>query len=216
MEIVQPLFALDIRSEPVPLLVSAALLAFGYVIGSFPGSLLVGRLVGIDPSAQGERNPGSANVWKLAGPGPGMAALLLDLGRAILPALVGLWVAGWWGAWTAGVGAVVGSMRPVWPAWRGGRGVAAGIGAALVLNPPAFAIALAVGAVTYLVGRRRAPAITMGIASYPVAFALLSVRSPDELLALGGIGALYLLLVGGFWVTRRRAETGQRRADDRA
>ena len=203
-----PVYALDIWPEAVPLLVSAGLGVIGYIVGSFPGSLFVGRLVGIDPASEGERNPGSANVWKLAGPGPGIAALLLDLGRAVLPALIGLAVAGWWGAWAAGIGAVAGSMRPAWPALRGGRGVAAGIGVALVLNPPAFAVALGVGALAYLVGRRRAPAITTGIAVYPVTFALLSVRSPEELLALGGVGALYLALVAGFWVTRRRQAPG--------
>lgn len=203
-----PIYALDIWAEAVPLLVSVGLGVLGYVVGSFPGSLVVGRLVGIDPASEGERNPGSANVWKLAGPGPGFAALLLDLGRAVLPALIGLAVAGWWGAWTAGIGAVAGSMRPAWPGLRGGRGVAAGIGVALVLDPPAFAVALGVGALAYLVGRRRAPAITAGIAAYPVAFALLSVRSPEELLALGGVGALYLALVAGFWLTRRRQAPG--------
>jgi glycerol-3-phosphate acyltransferase PlsY len=205
MEAGSPIFPLDIRVDDIPLLASAGLLLLGYVLGSFPGSLLVGRLVGIDPAAEGERHPGAANVWKLAGPGPGMAALLLDLGRAVLPALAGLWLAGWWGAWTAGIGAVLGSMRPIWPAWRGGRGVAAGIGVALVLNPPAFAAALGTGAGTYLVMRRRARAIAIGIATFPIAFVLLSVRTPDELLALGGVGLLYLVLVAGFWLTRRRA-----------
>lgn len=207
MDLGPPIFALDIRSESIPPLASLGLLVLGYLAGSFPGSLVVGRLVGIDPATQGERNPGSANVWKLAGPGPGVAALLLDLGRAVLPALAGLLLAGWWGAWTAGIGAVVGSMRPAWPAWRGGRGVAAGIGVALILNPPAFAVALAAGAGAFLIARRRAPAIATGIAAFPVAFALLSVRSPDELLALGGVGALYLVLVAGFWLTRRRSAT---------
>lgn len=208
MTLPPPVFVLDIRPEDVPLIMSAGLLAVGYVFGSLPGSMLVGRLVGIDPAAQGERNPGSANIWKLAGPGPGIAALLLDLGRAVLPALIGLAVAGWWGAWTAGIGAVVGSMRPVWPALRGGRGVAAGIGVALVLNPPAFTVAFGTGVLVYLVGRQRAPAITAGIAVYPFAFALLSVRTAAELLALAGVGGLYLVLVGGFWLTRRRSPNG--------
>jgi glycerol-3-phosphate acyltransferase PlsY len=208
MTLPPPVFALDIRPGEPTLPIAAGLLVLGYLLGSFPGSVLVGRLAGIDAAAQGERNPGSANVWKLAGPGPGIAALLLDLGRAVAPALVGMWVAGWWGAWVAGIGAVAGSLRPVLPRLRGGRGVAAGIGVALVLDPPAFAIALGVGALVYLAGRRRPLAIAAGIATYPGVFALLSVRTPESLVALGGVGALYLVLVAGFWLTRRRAEAG--------
>jgi glycerol-3-phosphate acyltransferase PlsY len=188
----------------VPPLVALALLALGWIAGSFPSAVVVGQAVGIDPRVEGERNPGSANVWRLAGPRAGVVVLLLDVAKALLPALVGWAAAGYWGAVTAGVGAVAGSIRPVVPGWRGGRGVGAAVGAAIGLNPPAAAVGLLAAGVGWLATRRVSRATAVGFVAYPIAWAVLFVRGPETLLALAGCGVLYLVTLAGWLATRDR------------
>lgn len=194
----------------IPPLLALALVAIGWVSGSFPSAVIVGRAAGIDPRVEGERNPGSANVWRLAGPRAGLAVLLLDGAKALLPGLLGWAVAGYWGAVGAGVGAVAGSIRPVVPTWRGGRGVGAAVGAAIAMNPAAAAVGLAAAAVGWAVLRRASRAIAVGFAAYPIAWAVLDVRDPETLLALAGCGLLYLVTLAGWLATRDRGRAGSR------
>ena len=188
----------------VPPLLALALLALGWVAGSFPSAVLVGRAVGIDPLARGERNPGAANVWRLAGPRAGLAVLLLDAAKAILPGLVGWAAAGYWGALAGALGAVAGAIRPVVPGWRGGRGIGAMVGAGIVVNPVAAAAGLATTGVGWLVLRRASSATVAGLVAYPVAWAALFVRDAETLLAFAGCGLLYLVTLAGWLATRGR------------
>jgi len=191
----------------VPPLVALALLALGWVAGSFPSAVLVGRAAGIDPRTQGERNPGAANVWRLAGPRAGLAVLILDAAKALLPGLVGWAVAGYWGAVTAAVGAVAGAIRPVVPGWPGGRGVGAAVGAGIALNPVAAAIGIVATGIGWAVLRRASRATAAGFVVYPIAWAVLFVRDAETLLALAGCGLLYLVTLGGWLATRGRGAT---------
>jgi acyl-phosphate glycerol 3-phosphate acyltransferase len=180
------------------------LLAVGWLAGSFPSAVLVGRVVGVDPRAEGERNPGSANVWHLAGPRAGLAVFLLDAGKALLPSLLGWAIAGYWGAVTGGVGAVAGAIRPVVPAWRGGRGVGAAVGAAIGMNPLAAVVGLVAAGAGWGAFHRMSRAAAVGFVAYPIAWTALFVRDPASLLALAGCGLLYLVTLAGWLATRNR------------
>ena len=58
----------------------------GFFSGSIPWSVLIGKiLAGGDIRSVGDGNPGTANTWKLAGPMPGLIALILDVGKAFIP-----------------------------------------------------------------------------------------------------------------------------------
>lgn len=209
MTLGDPPWPLPSGAPDIGLVVTFGLLALGWVVGSFPSAVVVGRIVGVDPLTEGEGNPGSANIWKLAGPRAGTAVFALDLAKVVGPGIVGLAVAGWWGAWAAGVGGVLGSMRPVVPSLRGGRGVNAGAGACLLLHPPAAVLGFLLAGGGFVATRRRVVAIAIGFATYPAAFAVLSVRSPETAWPLAGIGTLYLLVVARFASTaRHRRDAG--------
>ena len=179
-----------------------ALLALGLVFGSIPTSLLVGRAVGIDVLRAGEGNPGAANVWRLAGARAGVVALLLDMGRAIVPGLAGWAVAGYWGAVCGALGAEIGAVRPILPGLRGGRGVGTAAGAGLVIAPVAGAIGFLVAIVVGVATRRPALATVAGFVAYPVAWIVLGVRSIDTLVPMAGIGLVALVAVARWAVTR--------------
>ncbi len=121
-----------------------ALVVAGYLLGSVPFGLLISRaLAGVDVRQVGSGNIGATNVGRAAGPAAGVATLVLDAAKGALPALAAqafLDPAGPGGAaWpaAAGVAAFLGHLFPPWLRFRGGKGVASGFGALLVLAPGA-------------------------------------------------------------------------------
>jgi glycerol-3-phosphate acyltransferase PlsY len=124
----------------------------GYLSGSIPFGVLLGRFVlGVDVRHVGSGNIGATNVARAGGKKVGIAVLLLDALKAIVPILVARSLLGGRPAaelWTVlvALAAFVGHLFPVWLGFKGGKGVATGLGIFLVLAPWA-AIA---GVVTYL------------------------------------------------------------------
>jgi acyl phosphate:glycerol-3-phosphate acyltransferase len=124
----------------VELLVVAAL---GYVIGAIPSGVLVGRMRGVDPRASGSGRTGTTNALRALGPGWAAAVAAMDLGKGIVAVVIGATVASSeWGGPLAGVAAVIGHVRSVFIGFGGGRGVATGGGALLVLVPLGVLVAL--------------------------------------------------------------------------
>jgi glycerol-3-phosphate acyltransferase PlsY len=105
----------------------------------------------VDVRHVGSGNIGATNVARAGGKKVGIAVLLLDALKAIVPILVARSLLGGRPAaelWTVlvALAAFVGHLFPVWLGFKGGKGVATGLGIFLVLAPWA-AIA---GVVTYL------------------------------------------------------------------
>lgn len=173
-----------------------ALLSFaaGYAIGSIPASPLIGRAAGVDVLAAGDRNPGAANVWKLAGPRAGLAALLADMAKGLVPALALATVVEWGAGWAAALGAIVGHGWPALGRYPGGRAVATFAGALIGLAPIAGAVGAAIVIAVALVvravgGPARVAAITAGIGSFPLLF----VVAGGDLTGLGAVMVLYVV-----------------------
>lgn len=127
----------------------------GYMIGSVPFGLLLGRAVrGRDVRDTGSGSMGSTNVLRLAGPGAAAATFWLDVGKgtaAVLAARqVGARSAGQVGA---GLGAMVGHSWPCFAGYRGGKSVATAFGALLLISPQASTWAV-VGGLSALAATR--------------------------------------------------------------
>ena len=116
------------------------LLLVAYVLGTFPTAHLVGRLVGIDPTAEGSGNPGATNMYRVAGRGAGALVLIGDLLKGLIPTLVALLVAGRPVATGCALAAVIGHIAPLTRRLRGnrskgGKGVATYGGGSFVMWP---------------------------------------------------------------------------------
>jgi acyl phosphate:glycerol-3-phosphate acyltransferase len=119
-----------------------------YFLGSIPFGLLLVKLFrqGRDVRSEGSGNIGAANVARVAGPGVGLVTLLLDAGKGYLA----VWLAARWSdgnvRWimAAAVAAVLGHLFPIWLRFRGGRGVATGVGVCLLISGKAVLAALAI------------------------------------------------------------------------
>ncbi len=134
---------------------SALLIVAAYLCGSIPFGLLIARAkTGKDVRAVGSGNIGATNVARAAGKGAAVATLLLDAMKGLAPVLWSRTLADptpfashdGLGAACA-VAAVLGHCFPVWLGFRGGKGVATGLGVSLGLS---WTAALA-GAFTWLV-----------------------------------------------------------------
>lgn len=108
-----------------------------YLLGSIPfGYLIVKLRRGQDVRGQGSGNIGATNVARVAGAGAGISTLALDVAKGYLA----VWLAERWSGgdirWMmlAAVSAIVGHMFPIWLRFRGGKGVATGLGVFLPIS----------------------------------------------------------------------------------
>ena len=115
-----------------------------FLVGTFPSALLIGRVVGHDPIEEGSGNPGATNMFRIAGKKAGIATLVVDVFKALLPTLIGRAVDDTTFGVLCGCAAVLGHMYPVLRQSRGGKGVACfgglTIGAWPVLAPVGLAL----------------------------------------------------------------------------
>ncbi|MGM0561165.1 MAG: glycerol-3-phosphate 1-O-acyltransferase PlsY [Pseudomonadota bacterium] len=111
-------------------------LACGYLLGSLPFGLLVTRMAGLgDIRKIGSGNIGATNVLRTGRKDLAALTLIFDIGKGGAAVLIG----SNWGpdiALTAGFGAVLGHLFPVWLRFQGGKGVATTLGTLLAIAWP--------------------------------------------------------------------------------
>jgi|SRR5215213_4040330 len=111
-----------------------------YLLGSIPfGYLIVRGRGGGDIRQTGSGGTGATNVSRRAGKAAGVLTLLLDATKGCVAVLIAKGVGGDdWVIAVAAIAALVGHIFPVWLRFRGGKGVATGVGIFLVLAPIAL------------------------------------------------------------------------------
>jgi len=121
-----------------------AALFVGYLIGSIPFGLVLTRLAGLgDIRRLGSGNIGATNVLRTGRRGLAALTLALDMGKGAAAVLLAVRL-GPDMAVMAGAGAFLGHLFPVWLRFRGGKGVATGLGILLAIAWPVGAGALAI------------------------------------------------------------------------
>jgi len=141
----------------------------GYLLGSIPFGLLLTRLAGLgDIRAIGSGNIGATNVLRTGNKELAAATLLLDAAKGAAAVLI----ARQWGpdmAILAGGGAIIGHVFPLWLKFRGGKGVATGLGVLLAIKWPIGLVACGVWAATAALFRYSSLAGLLAMASAPIA-----------------------------------------------
>lgn len=166
-----------------------------YLIGSLSGSLLLGRLRGVDIRTMGSGNAGGTNAFRTQGLAFALGVVLIDIGKGALAAWLGLRFApassATWLAHACAFAAVVGHVWPVWHGFRGGKGAATAVGALIVLWPMSVPVLLAVWIVTLVLTGYVGLATVLAGLSAAVLGMVLRVAMPLHLLTV----AIALLLV---------------------
>lgn len=126
------------------------LLLASFLCGSVPFGALIARAKGVDIRKHGSGNIGATNVWRVLGRGPGLLCFVLDVLKGLVPTLaagaalgvlhpgatpghIGTRTAWEWLAIMAA--AILGHMFSPWVGFRGGKGVATGLGSLLGVWP---------------------------------------------------------------------------------
>ena len=176
----------------------------GYLLGSIPFGLLLTKAAGLgDIRKIGSGSIGATNVLRTGRKSLAAATLLLDGGKGAAAVLIAQHC-GSDMAILAGVGAMLGHLFPVWLRFKGGKGVATGLGVLLALD---WRIGLIAGAVWLLVAvvfRYSSLAALVASAVAPVAAWFIATRQ---------LATVVLILAVLVWLSHRqnirRLLTGQ-------
>jgi acyl phosphate:glycerol-3-phosphate acyltransferase len=133
-----------------------ALCLGAYLIGSIPfGLLLSKRACRQDPRSVGSGNIGAANVCRANGLTLGCLTLLCDAAKGWLPTWTALHASfSPWAISLVALCAFLGHLFPCYLSFKGGKGVATGAGAFLVLSPYAMVSCLSLFVVVVALSRR--------------------------------------------------------------
>ena len=169
----------------IPIIVS-------YLLGSIPfGYLIVSVTTGGDIRKSGSGGTGATNVSRRAGKGAGILTLALDALKGSAAVIIANVVVGetnhaaWW-IGIAGIAAMLGHIFPLWLGFRGGKGVATGVGVFLVLIPVAVLISGVLFVITVAVTRYVSLGSTLSALSVPAFAWLLNYDTPLVFTALFG------------------------------
>ncbi len=160
--------------------ITAFLLTTGlaYLIGSVSPSYLVGELIkGVDLREHGSGNLGFSNALRVLGKGPGIAVLLFD----VLKGFFAVWIAKGIGLYLglsgefivvlnvmAGLAVILGHIYTCFLGFKGGKGVATGLGVFLYLSPAAVTLAFVVWVITVFITRYISLGSILAAISLPV------------------------------------------------
>ncbi len=154
--------------------------ALSYLLGSIPfGYLLVRIFRGEDVRRSGSGNIGATNVSRKS-PVLGVVTLLLDALKGTTAGLLSyfLWIQQGFRTGVfdvlpflpmamAAFFAVLGHMFPLWLKFRGGKGVATGLGSFAILAPKAVLIAAAIFIAAVVIFRYVSLGSMLAVASFP-------------------------------------------------
>ncbi len=174
---------------------TALFVAAGYLVGSVPfGYWLVRATKHVDIRKVGSGNIGASNVWRAFGWRYGVAVMLFDLAKGLVPALVATQVAGSLAGVLTGGAAMVGHARPLFLGFaKGGKAVATAGGTILGVAPLVGLIGAGLWIVVFALTRYASVASMISAASLPlVAWAL---GEPWPVIAFGGAAAAAVIVL---------------------
>jgi glycerol-3-phosphate acyltransferase PlsY len=190
-------------------------LVLGYLAGSVVGSLVVGRVRGIDIRNLGSGNAGGTNALRTQGKGFALAVVLIDVLKVVLPvvfltgaALPGVGVDAAIARETVQVaiatGAVLGHVWPLYFGFRGGKGMATLLGAYGAIQPALLGVVVLAWALLF---------VLRGYVGLATLFA--AAMAPVWLAATGQSGRplfWFALLMAGFVAWTHRSNIARMRA----
>jgi len=126
-----------------------------YFLGSIPFAYIVGKLKGIDIREHGSGNVGTTNTLRTLGKLPAIVVLILDAGKGFLAVFISGLIFEYYKnemnaeinyqiilQITAAFMAILGHIYTFWLKFKGGKGVATGLGVLIAIAPKLLIIAI--------------------------------------------------------------------------
>ncbi len=187
--------------------------AFSYVLGSIPfGYILIKLFRGEDVRRTGSGNIGATNVAR-SSPVLGVLTLILDAVKGLIAVLAtrALFPGHTLLPGVAALFAVLGHMFSAWLKFRGGKGVATGLGSFVIVAPKAILVMICMFLVLVLAFRYVSLASIVGLASFPVLACFLDgYRHAPQMLALMVAASVLIIAKHRGNIQRLRAGTEPR------
>lgn len=178
-----------IPNEIVAVIASAIM---AYLLGSLPFAVFVARLAGVDIFKVGTGNPGASNVFRKVGRKYGAVVFGLDIAKGAV-AVVAAMLIGCPDLFlpVAAVFAIVGHWLPVFMRFKGGAGLATGLGVGVALLGwwglvPTVA---GLGVLPFINDGPRSAAVTFAVA------VVVGLATGPQWIALGGFVLILAMLV---------------------
>lgn len=165
-----------------------------YLLGSVPNGLILCRAIWhIDIREHGSRNIGATNVYRTLGKGPGAVVFLLDFLKGFLGVYIAMLLVGTpLAVVIGGIAAILGHSASVFLRFKGGKGVATGLGVIAMLMPAVTGIVFFAWLGIVFVTRYVSLGSIVGAALVPI-FAFLFAY-PTEYLAFGVLAAVLVIV----------------------
>jgi glycerol-3-phosphate acyltransferase PlsY len=190
-----------------------------YLLGSIPfGYILVRLFRKQDIRQSGSGNIGATNVARSGAKGLGIVTLLLDAAKGYAAVAVAGWISSTaphrvnaisYGDGSpyledhsfflccaiAAIFAILGHMYPVWLKFKGGKGVATGVGVFLALAPMAVGLVLVLFLVIVWFSRYVSLGSIIATAAFPLlAWLIYRKEAPSIVFIIAALGALLIIL----------------------
>lgn len=163
-----------------------------YLLGSLPFAVFVARLAGVDILTVGTGNPGASNVFRKVGRKYGAVVFGLDIAKGAVAVLAAMLI-GCPDLFlpVAAVFAIVGHWLPVFMRFKGGAGLATGVGIGMALIGVWGLVAAAAGlaALPIIKDGPRSAAVTLAVA------VVAAFLTGPNWIALGGMVLILAMLV---------------------
>lgn len=175
-------------------------LILAYIAGSFPSGLVIGKAIfHKDPRDYGSHNTGATNSYRVFGAVGGLMVLILDAGKGMLGVYLGqqagLIMAPEYQIYLMIVGgllALIGHSCSIFLHFKGGKGVATGLGIILFLAPWETLIVFAVWAV--IVGLTRIVSLGSIVAAILVPITMYFFAEPMPVTIFGLVAAILVVV----------------------
>ena len=168
---------------------------FAYLLGSIPfGFLIVRWQKGVDVRSTGSGSTGATNVMRNLGIIGFVVTFILDVGKGTFAVLLASRLTSGNARWIAlsSVAAILGHCFPVWLKFRGGKGVATGVGVFIALAPVQVVLVLLIFAITVAIWRYISLGSIAGTAAFPLL--VYFMKYPPLPIVLGAAGSALIII----------------------
>lgn len=141
---------------------------FAYLIGNLSPATMLSSAKGVDIRKEGSGNPGTTNVLRTLGKKSAALTLLIDALKGVLAVLAGRLLGGETLAMVCAIAVLAGHIWPVFYKFKGGKGIATGLGVLLAFDWRIGLLSLGIAALGMLLSRRVSVGSLTTAAALPV------------------------------------------------